>query len=442
MQNKAFHPIHKHLEKITKATVTLRAIGVGNEEMATVDNRLAQVVKIDGDMVTLQIYEGTEGIATNAEVVFTGKPPTLKVSEDLAGRFFNAYGMPIDKGVELQGEERVIGGASVNPVRRKQPDLLIATGIAGIDLNNTLVTGQKIPFFADSDQPYNEVMANVALKAEADKIILGGMGLSNDDYLYFRALFENAGVLDKIVSFINTTENPPVERLLIPEMALCAAEYFAVDKNEKVLVLLTDMTLYADALAIVANKMEQIPSKDSMPGSLYSDLAKLYEKAVQFPEGGSITIIAVTTISGGDITHAIPDNTGYITEGQLFLRTDTDIGKIIVDPFRSLSRLKQQVIGKRTREDHSQVMNTAVRLYVDAAEAKTKRDNGFDLTKYDERTIKFAREYSKSLLAIDVNLDTDAMLDAVWKLFERYFSLDELGIKKAITEKYWKGSLT
>jgi V/A-type H+-transporting ATPase subunit B len=166
----------------------------------------------------------------------------------------------------------------VNPVRRKQPSELIATGIAGIDLNNTLVTGQKIPFFADSDQPYNEVMANVALKAQADKIILGGMGLSNDDYLYFKALFENAGALDKIISFINTTENPPVERLLVPDMALAAAEYFAVDKNEKVLVLLTDMTLYADALAIVSNKMDQIPSKDSMPGSLYSDLAKIYEK--------------------------------------------------------------------------------------------------------------------------------------------------------------------
>ncbi|MCK5736842.1 MAG: V-type ATP synthase subunit B, partial [Spirochaetaceae bacterium] len=413
---------------------------VGNEEMAWVDDRLAQVVKIKGDEITLQIFIGTEGISTEAQVVFLGKPQTLKVSEDLAGRFFDAYGNPIDGGPEVEGEEREIGGPSVNPVRRKQPDQLIATGIAGIDLNNTLVTGQKIPFFADPDQPYNEVMANVALKAKADKIILGGMGLSNDDYLYFKALFENAGALDKIISFINTTENPPVERLLVPDMALTAAEYFAVDKNEKVLVLLTDMTLYADALAIVSNKMDQIPSKDSMPGSLYSDLAKLYEKAVQFPAGGSITIIAVTTLSGGDITHAIPDNTGYITEGQLFLRTDTDIGKVIVDPFRSLSRLKQQVIGKKTRDDHGQVMNAAVKLYADAAEAKTKRDNGFDLSEYDERTLKFALEYSNSLLAIDVDLNTDEMLDVTWRLLEKHFSKDEVGIKKAVTDKYWKGS--
>jgi V/A-type H+/Na+-transporting ATPase subunit B len=438
MQAQAFQKIYTKITRITRATCTLRATGIGYEEMAYVDDRLAQVVKIQGEEVTLQVFQGTEGIATDAKVVFLGKPPTLKVSDDLAGRFFNAYGIPIDGGPDVEGEEREIGGPSVNPVRRKQPSQLIATGIAGIDLNNTLVTGQKIPFFADPDQPYNEVMANVALRAEADKIILGGMGLSNDDYLYFRYLFENAGALDKIISFINTTENPPVERLLVPEMALTAAEYFAVDKNEKVLVLLTDMTLYADALAIVSNKMDQIPSKDSMPGSLYSDLARLYEKAVQFPEGGSITIIAVTTLSGGDITHAIPDNTGYITEGQLFLRTDSDIGKVIVDPFRSLSRLKQLVIGKKTREDHPQVMNAAVRLFSDAADAKTKRDNGFDLTDYDTRAMSFARQYSDKLLAIDVDLTTDEMLDTTWQLLQGNFSKEEVAIKRAIMDTYWK----
>ncbi|MDD4489664.1 MAG: V-type ATP synthase subunit B, partial [Paludibacter sp.] len=370
--------------------------------------------------------------------IFLGKSPTLKVSDQLAGRFFNSFGDPIDGGPEVEGEEREIGGPSVNPVRRKQPSQLIATGIAGIDLNNTLVSGQKIPFFADPDQPFNQVMANVALRAKADKIILGGMGLTNDDYLYFKNVFNNAGVLDRIVSFVNTTENPPVERLLIPDMALTAAEYFAVDKNENVLVLLTDMTSYADALAIVSNRMDQIPSKDSMPGSLYSDLAKIYEKAVQFPEGGSITIIAVTTLSGGDITHAIPDNTGYITEGQLFLRRDSDIGKVIVDPFRSLSRLKQLVIGEKTREDHPQVMNAAVRLYADAANAKTKLENGFDLTDYDERALSFAKDYADKLLAIDVNIDTDQMLDVAWDLFGQHFTKTEVNIKQELVEKYWK----
>ena len=432
----AFQKVYTKITQITKATCTLNAQGVGNDELAIVDGRLAQVVKIWGNDITLQVFSGTEGIPTNAEVTFLGKAPTLKVGDDLCGRFFNAFGDPIDGGPAVDGEEREIGGPSVNPVRRKQPSELIATGIAGIDLNNTLVSGQKIPFFADPDQPYNQVMANVALRAQTDRIILGGMGLTNDDYLYFKNLFDNAGVLDRIVSFVNTTEATPVERLLVPDMALTAAEYFAVDKNEKVLVLLTDMTLYADALSIVSNRMDQIPSKDSMPGSLYSDLAKIYEKAVQFPAGGSITIIAVTTLSGGDITHAIPDNTGYITEGQLFLRKDTEIGKVIVDPFRSLSRLKQLVIGKKTRKDHPQVMNAAIRLYADAANARTKMENGFDLTDYDRRTLDFAKDYSNSLLAIDVNISTDQMLDTAWDLFRKYFNKAELGIKQEIIDQF------
>ncbi len=439
METKAFQKIYTKIIQITKATCSLRASGIGYEELAMVNGRLAQVVKIIGDVVTLQVFGGTEGIPTNAEVVFMGKPPTLKVSEDLAGRFFDAFGNPIDGGPEVEGEEREIGGPSVNPVRRKQPSELIATGIAGIDLNNTIVTGQKIPFFADPDQPFNQVMAMVAMRAKADKIILGGMGLTNDDYLFYKSVFENAGALDRIICFINTTENPPVERLLVPDMALTAAEYFAVDKQQSVLVLLTDMTLYSDALSIVSNRMDQIPSKDSMPGSLYSDLAKIYEKAVQFPDGGSITIIAVTTLSGGDITHAIPDNTGYITEGQLFLRKDSDIGKVIVDPFRSLSRLKQLVIGKKTRKDHPQVMNTAIRLFADAAQAKTKLENGFDLTDYDERTLKFGKEYSDKLLAIDVNIDIDMMLDTAWSLFAKYFSKAEVAIRSEFMEQYWKG---
>lgn len=438
MATQAFQKIYTKLNQITKATCSVRASGVGNEELATVAGRLAQVVKIVDDNVTLQIFAGTEGIGTDAEVIFFGKAPTLKVGPALAGRFFNAYGDPIDGGPEVEGTEVEIGGPSVNPVRRKQPSELITTGIAGIDLNNTLVTGQKIPFFADPDQPYNEVMALVALRAESDKIILGGMGLSNDDYLFFKHSFENAGVIDRIISFVNTTEDPTVERLLVPNMALSAAEYFASEHNEKVLVLLTDMTLYCDALSIVSNRMDQIPSKDSMPGSLYSDLAKIYEKAVQFPDGGSITIIAVTTLSGGDITHAIPDNTGYITEGQLFLKRDTDISKTIVDPFRSLSRLKQLVIGTKTREDHPQVMNTSIRLYADAANAKTKMENGFDLSDYDERVLDFAKEYSDKILAIDVNIDTEAMLDITWELFQRYFERAEVGIKDEFMKIYWK----
>jgi V/A-type H+-transporting ATPase subunit B len=439
IDTRAFQKIYTKLARITKATCSLRATGVANEETAFVAGRHAQVIKINGDEVTLQVFEGTEGLGTDAEVVFTGSAPTIRLSDEMAGRFFNAYGEPIDGGPPVDGEEQEIGGPSLNPVRRLQPSRLIATGIAGIDLNNTIVAGQKIPFFADPDQPYNQIMAEVALRASADKIVLGGMGLSNDDYLYYRELFDNAGSLHKIVSFVNTADESPIERLLIPDMALAAAEYFAVRRAQSVLVLLTDMTLFADALAIVGNKMDHIPSKDSMPGSLYSDLARVYEKAAQLPSGASITIIAVTTLSGGDITHAVPDNTGYITEGQLFLRRDSEIDRVIVDPFRSLSRLKQMVIGKKTREDHPQVMNTAVRLYADAANAKTKRDNGFELTDYDRRAIRFSLEYSRRLLAVDVTLAINEMLDAAWELFAKYFHAHELGIKESVLKAHWKG---
>jgi V/A-type H+-transporting ATPase subunit B len=438
MKARAFQKIYCRLANITKATCTLEVSGVGYEEMAWVQGRAAQVVKIVGNKVTLQVFEGTEGLRSDAEVVFTGRPPWLPLSDYMNGRFFDAFGNPIDGLPAVEGREYPIGGPSVNPVRRMQPSELIATGIAGIDLNNTLVSGQKIPFFADPDQPYNQVLALIALRAQVDKIILGGMGLTRDDYLFFKHAFEKGYGQSKIIGFINTTDKSPVERLLIPDMALSAAEYFATEKNEKVLVLLTDMTQYANALSIVSNRMDQIPSKDSMPGSLYSDLAKIYEKAVQFPDGGNITILAVTTLSGGDITHAIPDNTGYITEGQLFLRRSPEVNKVIIDPFRSLSRLKQLVIGKATRSDHPQVMNAAIRLYADAANSRTKLENGFELSDYDKRVLHFAEEYSRNILAIDVNLGMDEMLDETWRLFGQYMTRDEVGIKQEFVDRFWK----
>ncbi len=442
MKPKAFQPIYTNITNITRATCSVKATGARYEELAYIDGMPAQVIRIVGNQVTLQVFSGTEGIATDSEVIFSGAPPQLPVSKLLAGRFLNAYGLPLDGKGPVQGEIRTIGGPAVNPARRSRPSVLLSTGIGGIDLNNTLVTGQKIPFFADPDQPYNNVLAEVAMRAGADRIVLGGMGLSYDDYLYFRNRFTDAGILDKVVAFINTTENPPLERLLIPDMACTAAEFFANDCEENVLVLLTDMTLYADALAIVANKMDQIPSKDAMPGSLYSDLARIYEKAVQFPHGGSITLMAVTTLNDGDITHAIPDNTGYITEGQLYLRRDPEIGKVIVDPFRSLSRLKQNVIGKKTREDHPQVMNTLIRLYADAREARSKQENGFDVNDYDRRCLKYAREYASRILSIEVNISIEEMLDIGWELMARYFEKYELGIKENLITKYWPNGVT
>ncbi len=439
MEIQAFQAIYTEITALTKATCTLKAKGITYDELAWVDGRNAQVIKIEGEMVTLQVFSGTEGIGTAAKVIFAGKPPSLALSPALGGRYFNAFGQAIDGLSQPQGEEVNIKGLTVNPVRRQLPSEMLSTGIAGIDLNNTLVTGQKIPFFADPDQPFNRILAEVALRADSDRIVLGAMGISHDDYIMFRNSFKERGASDKIVSFINTSEDPPLERLLIPDQATATAEYFAYEKKEKVLVLLSDMTLYADALAIVSNKMDQIPSKDAMPGSLYSDLARIYEKAVQFPEGGSITIIAVTTLNDGDITHAIPDNTGYITEGQLYLKRDTDTGLTIIDPFRSLSRLKQNVIGKKTRADHPQLMNALVRLYADASEARSKQENGFDLNDFDVRSLAFAKDYVRELLDVRLNIDSESMLNTGWKLLAKHFKVFELGIKQEFIDKYWPG---
>ncbi len=433
----AFQPVYTRIKALTKATCTLEASGVQYDELAWVDGRSAQVIRVQGKDVTLQVFSGTEGLGTNAKVVFSGNALKLSLTPLLAGRYFNAFGAPIDAKGDLNGEERDVKGQTVNPVRRQLPSELLATGIAGIDLNNTLVTGQKIPFFADPDQPYNRILAEVALRADSDRIVLGGMGISHDDFLMFKQKFDASGAGDKIVSYINTSEDAPLERLLIPDLVCTTAEYFAYEKQEKVLVLLTDMTLYADALAIVSNKMDQIPSKDAMPGSLYSDLARIYEKAVQFKEGGSITIIAVTTLNDGDITHAIPDNTGYITEGQLYLKKDPETGLTIIDPFRSLSRLKQNVIGTKTREDHPQVMNALVRLYADAAEARSKKENGFDLNEYDKRSLQFAEAYTRELLDVQLNIGTEEMLDRGWHLMSRYFETFEVGIRQNFIDKYW-----
>lgn len=439
MEIQAFQAIYTEITALTKATCTLKAKGITYDELAWVDGRNAQVIKIEGEMVTLQVFSGTEGIGTAAKVIFAGKPPSLALSPALGGRYFNAFGQAIDGLSQPQGKEVNIKGLTVNPVRRQLPSEMLSTGIAGIDLNNTLVTGQKIPFFADPDQPFNRILAEVALRADSDRIVLGAMGISHDDYIMFRNSFKERGASDKIVSFINTSEDPPLERLLIPDQATATAEYFAYEKKEKVLVLLSDMTLYADALAIVSNKMDQIPSKDAMPGSLYSDLARIYEKAVQFPEGGSITIIAVTTLNDGDITHAIPDNTGYITEGQLYLKRDTDTGLTIIDPFRSLSRLKQNVIGKKTRADHPQLMNALVRLYADASEARSKQENGFDLNDFDVRSLAFAKDYVRELLDVRLNIDSESMLNTGWKLLAKHFKVFELGIKQEFIDKYWPG---
>ena len=429
MANKAYQRIYTKLEAITKATVSLKAKGVSNDELAVVGGKLAQVVKTKGDMVTLQVFSGTEGIPTNAEVTFLGEPPTLKVSDQLSGRFFNAYGKPIDGGPEVEGEEREIGGPSVNPYKRRQPSELIPTGIAGIDLNNTIVSGQKIPFFADPDQPYNQVMADVALRADVDKIILGGMGLSNDDYLFFRDTLEKSGAMGRTVMFVHTASDPTVECTLVPDMALAVAEQFALS-GKRVLVLLTDMTNYADAQKEMAITMEQVPSNRGYPGDLYSCLASRYEKAVDFDGAGSITILTVTTMPGDDVTHPIPDNTGYITEGQYYLKNGH------IEPFGSLSRLKQNV-NSETRNDHRALMDGLIKLYSAYKESLEKKSMGFMMSEWDEKLLKYGHLFETRLMDLSVNIPLEEALDLGWEILAECFEPNETGLRSELIAQRW-----
>ena len=360
--------LYHQIDNISGSVVTLRAEGVKNRELAEIDSRvgtsLAQVIKLAGDEVTLQVFAGARGVATDAQVRFLGHPMQVPFGDELLGRVFTGSAKPRDNGPELTMNPTDIGTPSVNPAKRIIPRHMVRTGIPMIDVFNTLVESQKLPIFARAGEPYNELLARIALQAEVDVIILGGMGLKHDDYLAFRDKLDASGALSRTVMFVHTAADPVVECMLVPDVSLAVAEQFAL-KGKRVLVLLTDMTSFADAMKEIAITMEQIPSNRGYPGDLYSQLAARYEKAVDFEGAGSITILAVTTMPGDDVTHPVPDNTGYITEGQFYLRN----GRI--EPFGSLSRLKQQV-NKDTREDHRTIMDAMIKLYAQYKDAAEK----------------------------------------------------------------------
>ncbi len=302
------------------------------------------MIKIKGNEVSLQIFSGTQGVSTNASVRFLGHSMEVTYSNNILGRIFNGIGEPLDGGSSLQPDPKVtIESASVNPMKRVLASKMIRTNVPMIDLFNTLVESQKIPIFSISGEPYNQFLARIGIQAEADIVVFAGLGLIFDDYHFFRTQFEEAGVFARTVMFCNLASDPIVERLLVPDMALTVAERFAVEEGKRVLVLMTDMTAYADAMKEVGISMEHVPSNRGYMGDLYTQLAKRYEKACDYNGAGSVTILSVTTMPGGDVTHPVPDNTGYITEGQFYLHDK------MLDPFGSLSRLKQHVIGKVTR---------------------------------------------------------------------------------------------
>ena len=427
--NKVYHRI----DALSGSIATLRAEGVGYGEIAELESRagtsLAQVIKLDGDNVTLQIFAGARGVDTAAKVRFLGETMKAPFSDALLGRAFTGSGLPRDGGPAVEDNPSPIGQPSVNPARRIMPHEMVRTNIPMIDLFNTLVKSQKLPIFARAGEPYNELLARIALQADSDVIVIGGMGLKYDEYLKFRSTLDKSGALSKTVMFVHTAADPTVECKLVPDISLAVAEKFAL-AGKDVLVLLTDMTSFADAMKEIAITMEQIPSNRGYPGDLYSQLASRYEKAVDFDGAGSITILAVTTMPGDDVTHPVPDNTGYITEGQFYLKN----GRI--EPFGSLSRLKQQV-NKNTREDHRTIMDAMIKLYAQYKETVEKQSMGFKMSSWDAKLLKYGETFEREMMDLSVNIPLEAALDLGWKILADCFDNGAVGIPSKLSDKFW-----
>jgi V/A-type H+-transporting ATPase subunit B len=427
--NKIYHKI----DALSGSVATLRAEGVKYGEIAEVESRagtsLAQVIKLDGPNVTLQIFAGARGVDTAAKVRFLGEPMKVPFSDALLGRAFSGSCVPRDGGPQIHGTPSPIGQPSVNPAKRIMPNRMVRTNIPMIDLFNSLVVSQKLPIFAKAGEPYNDLLARIALQANSDVIVIGGMGMKHDEYLRLRSMLDESGALAKTTMFIHTAADPTVECVLVPDVSLAVAEKFALEGKD-VLVLLTDMTSFADAMKEIAITMEQIPSNRGYPGDLYSQLASRYEKAVDFDGAGSITILAVTTMPGDDVTHPVPDNTGYITEGQFYLRG----GRI--EPFGSLSRLKQQV-NKNTREDHRTVMDAMIKLYAQFKETVEKQSMGFKMSDWDEKLLKYGEDFEKNMMDLSVNIPLEEALDLGWKILADNFEKGEVGIPSKLADKFW-----
>jgi len=413
--------------------LAVRAEGVAYEELAEVSTSygksLAQVIRLDKDMVHLQAFAGARGVSTGDEVRFLGHPMQVAFSSNLLGRIFNGSGIPRDGGPSLQDNMIEVAGPVVNPAKRIIPSNMIRTNIPMIDLFNSLVESQKLPIFSVSGEPYNELLARIALQAEVDMIVLGGIGLKFDQYIYFKSTLEDGGALGRSVFFVHTASDPIVEGLMVPDMCLATAEKFALD-GKKVLVLLSDMTNFADALKEMSITMEQVPSNRGYPGDLYSQLASRYEKAVDFEGAGSITILAVTTMPGDDVTHPVPDNTGYITEGQFYLRN----GRI--EPFGSLSRLKQ-LVNKNTREDHRAIMDGMIQLYAQFKDTEEKRAMGFRMSEWDKKLLKYGKLFESNMMDLKVNIPLEDALDNGWKILSDCFEPHETSFRSELIEKFW-----
>jgi V/A-type H+-transporting ATPase subunit B len=425
--------VYSKIESIEGNVITVSADGVRYDDLAVVNSAhgssLAQVIRLNREKVSLQVFTGARGVSTGDEVRFLGHAMNVSFSENLLGRIFDGSGQPKDGGPSLEENLIEIGGPSVNPAMRIIPRNMIRTGIPMIDVFNTLVESQKLPIFSVSGEPYNDLLSRIALQAEVDVIILGGIGLKNDDYLAFKDALEEGGALSRTIFFVHTAADPVVEALLVPDISLAVAEQFAL-QGKRVLCLLTDMTNFADAMKEIAITMEQVPSNRGYPGDLYSQLASRYEKAVDFEGAGSITTLGVTTMPGDDVTHPVPDNTGYITEGQYYLRN----GRI--EPFGSLSRLKQMV-NKDTREDHRAIMDSMITLYASFKESMEKKSMGFRMSDWDEKLLKYGEMFEDRMMDLSVNIPLEKALDLGWEILAECFESNETGMKSDLINKFW-----
>ena len=425
--------VYSKILSIVGNVIMVKAEGVAYEELAEVSTTrgksLAQVIRLDNDLVFLQVFAGARGVSTEDEVRFLGHPMQVAFSENMLGRIFNGSGIPLDKGPALTENLIEIKGPPVNPAKRIIPRNMIRTNIPMIDVFNSLVESQKLPIFSVSGEPYNELLARIALQAEVDMIILGGIGLKYDQYMFFRDTLEQGGALNRSIFFIHTAADPIVEGIVVPDLCLAVAECFAL-RGKRVLVLLTDMTNFCDALKEISITMEQVPSNRGYPGDLYSQLAARYEKAVDFEEAGSITVLSVTTMPGDDVTHPIPDNTGYITEGQFYLRGAR------IEPFGSLSRLKQ-LVNSKTREDHRAIMDGMIQLYAQYRETEEKRSMGFRMSQWDKKLLKYGKIFEEKMMDLSVNTPLEEALDNGWSIMAECFLPEETGFRTDLIKKFW-----
>lgn len=428
--------VFEHICEIGNSTFVVEADDAEIGEMVEVEKSdgtrlFGSVISFDQGKVTLQAMGPTGGLSTGDRVKFLKRAMRVVVGDEILGRILTGTGKPMDNGPEPKGMKVEIGTPAANPVKRVIPEKMISTNIPMIDVFNTLVESQKIPIFSVAGEPYNELLMRIANQTDADIVLIGVMAARQDDVYAFIENAKSTGSLEKTTMFIHLATDYPVECLLVPDMVLTVAEQHA-QQGKRVLVLLTDMTAFAEAQKEIALSLEQVPSTRSFPGSLYSDLASRYEKAIDIEGSGSITIIGVTTMPGDDVTHPVPDNTGYITEGQFYLRNG------VIEVFGSLSRLKQNVIGERTREDHGEIMNTMVKLYAEALKCRELDSMGFKLSKWDQKLLKYGDLFEMKMMDLRVNIPLTEALDLGWEILGDCFEKEEVGIKQKFLDKYWK----